>query len=86
MEVTKFDYISMGVVFAIYSALLGVVISLLSLVSGVAVFGGVFGAESIVLMLLYYIIGGAISGFIGGVIFAAVYNFAISRWYKIKAE
>ena len=74
-SINKISYGSAAKVFLVYGLIVGIVELVFSLI------GGVTGLVIGVMALIFGIIGGAI----GGIIFAAFYNFLISKWAKLES-
>jgi hypothetical protein len=95
-EIQKLDYISFSLAFGVAGVILSFLWTGILLASMGATFRAVAGPAaglllegmllSIPVLVIICVIGGFIGGFISGLIFAAMYNFFLSKYIKIKAE
>ena len=75
-QLTSFDYISAGIVFAVTVAVISFIFGLLGLLSG--------NIATALIVLISSTIVSLILGFLEGIIFAILYNFIVSRFMKMS--
>lgn len=95
-DVEKIDYISFALVIAISSTIITAIIGLLMLILSLSIISSLPGiatstlfgitTASLITSYIIIIIIGFIGGFISGIITAAIYNFFLHKYIKIKAE
>ena len=94
--IKSLDYVSTGVTSAIIEAILGLIFGIFVVVVGsaiVALLGTLIPSSDAsmisgfgILIIIVAVIGFAIAGFIGGIIFALLYNLIFSRWVKLSGN
>ncbi len=88
-ELKKIDVLSFAVVLGLVAAVFGLVMGILIAIFGSG-FGGLMGMSGVVAgafgaaAIVLFPIVGFIEGFIGGAIFAIVYNFVASHYRGIR--
>ena len=85
VQVQKISYLPAAEVFAVLGVISGVIGGILILISGAAV-GGIVSGSVGFLGFALSIVAGAIEGFIGGAVFALLYNFVIVRFIKLEVN
>ncbi len=87
-ELKKIDVVSFAVVMGLVYAVIGVVFGVIAAIIGgaLALFGGAALGALGVLAIIIYPIGFFIMGFIGGAIFAIIYNFIASKYKGVLIE
>ncbi len=87
-ELKKIDVVSFAVVMGLVYAVIGVVFGVIAAIIGgaLALFGGAAIGALGVLAIIIYPIGFFIIGFIGGAIFAIIYNFIASKYKGVLIE
>ena len=82
MEITRFGVLSIAKIFGATYAIIGLIAGLFFALAGSTFLGVGFGFAAIIILPLFY----GIMGFIGGAIFAAIYNFIASKVGGIVLE